>query len=202
MVGGPDEPHIGRDRQFAALVKQRRCSLEGVRHQPEIAILWIALERRQESRKILFRVREVHLVEHHDVDGVVPTRRACAVESLEEFTLVEPLFEHIVVADQVLRVTPSSLDFDHRRAPAQGPGKGEREAGLAGAADALEQEQAAHGQATEEAAQVRIAVEQLLARDTMAKVFDEGLEIADPVEGRRGRLKLAVGVHGLARGKG
>src|SRR5690606_13843960 len=83
---------------------------------------------------------------------------AGAVERLQEVRRVVVAVEGVVVADEILTIAPAGLHLDDLAATGDGAGEGEREAGLPGARDPLQEHQAGHGEAAEERADVPLGV--------------------------------------------
>ena len=168
-------------------------------------ILHGKLQRGEEVGEVLLRMRQVHLVQQDDLDGVPPSSSAGLVQRLEKLRFVEPLLEGVVVADQILRVPPAGLHLDLGGLRAGGAGERHRQAGLAGSADALQKDQAAHGESANEAAKVGQRVEQgrrWCSGDTVLQVLDEGFQFdAFGLERLLG-LELRVFVHTRAGGEG
>src|SRR4051794_27582631 len=98
-------------------------------------------------------MREVHLVEDHEVWDVLPSGALRSVEGLDERRLGVAALEGVVVAEEILAVAPPGLHLDDVSAALERVGYGHRERGLPRTADALDHVKAARRQPGDEHAQ-------------------------------------------------
>ena len=72
VVCGADEPYVRWNVQFASPVEQGRRRRHRVRHDLQVLILRAKLQCGKEVGEVLLRMRQVHLVQQDDLDGVPP----------------------------------------------------------------------------------------------------------------------------------
>lgn len=147
MVGGTDKPDVARHKNLAPITQHdRRIGHGRLCKADQTLIPIVFLKSREKLCKVLLGARKVHLIEKNHITGISPARCLRLIKGLQTILLVETSLKGVVVAEQIIPITPARLDGNIGTEATHGLGKSLRQTGLTRTTDALEDMQLTHSQ--------------------------------------------------------